>query len=321
MLSLKENNYDHIVENKSRSLLRIEDSPDALDKHGPIFIIGCPRSGTTFLARCLSALNDMEMFVGVLAPPRLMHMFGSYKKKLLTADIGLLTRDIFWQHFWRRRQFRSDRLAQSYLRNKDIYHFLKFPDMTGVKFGYKEPFACFAAIQLAEYFPYSKFIHIIRDGRDAADSLDRSYPDALSDNTLTNQTLAKNKSSEIGIFEEQKGFIFPWWVLNDEREEFSSASKFQRYLMMWEAMVSSGMSLRSVCRTRYYEIRYEDLVRQPISEMSQILEFIGSDWNSRVRRRARSASDRSISIHKKRSQDAHLRTSTIKILNDAGYDI
>ena len=58
------------------SLLPLEDSPYLLDEHGPLFILGRPRSGTIFLSKCIADIPDVEEFVGVLAPPRIMHLIG-----------------------------------------------------------------------------------------------------------------------------------------------------------------------------------------------------------------------------------------------------
>lgn len=86
------------------------------------------------------------------------------------------------------------------------------PSLSGLTFCYKEPFLCFAAKEFAEHFPSARFIHIIRDGRDNADSLCRSYGDALSDKVLTSQILSLSKVSEIGFYKTSSGFNYPYWV-------------------------------------------------------------------------------------------------------------
>jgi len=55
----------------------MEDRLFDLDDHDPLFILGCPRSGTTFLSNCIGALAGCREYVGVLAPPRLMHLVGA----------------------------------------------------------------------------------------------------------------------------------------------------------------------------------------------------------------------------------------------------
>ncbi len=83
--------------------LNLEDSPYLLDEYGPVFILGCPRSGTTFLSSCITSIPHVDEFVGVLAPPRMMHEIGRMAKAGEDyKEMTLLMRDIFWQSFWRR---------------------------------------------------------------------------------------------------------------------------------------------------------------------------------------------------------------------------
>jgi len=42
--------------------LSIEDSPYLLDNYNPVFILGCPRSGTTFLSTCIASIPNIEEF-------------------------------------------------------------------------------------------------------------------------------------------------------------------------------------------------------------------------------------------------------------------
>ena len=79
-------------------------------------------------------------------------------------------------------------------------------------FCYKEPFLSFAAKEFSEYYPESKFIHIVGNGFDVADSMCHSYVDALSDDVLSSKYLSKNNNSEIGFFKSIDGFDYPYWL-------------------------------------------------------------------------------------------------------------
>ena len=98
--------------------LPLEDRPFQLDKHGPVFILGCPRSGTTFLSSCVSRIKGYRSYVGILAPPRLMHIIGSSSSKKQQEEMMLAVRDIFWQTFWRDEFFRKRKIQ--FLLNKQI---------------------------------------------------------------------------------------------------------------------------------------------------------------------------------------------------------
>ena len=49
-----------------RDSLSLEDSPQRLDDSGPVFIMGCPRSGTTVLADCIGTLPNVISQIGIL---------------------------------------------------------------------------------------------------------------------------------------------------------------------------------------------------------------------------------------------------------------
>jgi len=236
--------------------LPLEDSPFRIDRHGPIFILGCPRSGTTYLSRCIAGLPGVSEFIGVLAPPRMMHLVGSMSEQGDdTGQVLNVMRDIFWQSFWRRRLFRGERLLEQAWK-RSVSGLLKKPTLEGTWFCYKEPFLCFAASEVAEAFPNAKFLHIIRDGRDNADSLERKYPDALADHILHEPELVENKNSEVGIWRPFDGWCIPWWVDHDQEQAFVAASRYGRCVWMWKEMVRRACSLRGLGETRYHEVRY-----------------------------------------------------------------
>lgn len=304
--------------------LHLEDRPFALDKYGPVFILGCPRSGTTFLSKCLAAIDDLEEFVGVLVPPRFMHLIGSTEDGEVKENMLLVTRDIFWQSFWRRRMFRYNKLTQVLQKNAPFRSLFQKPEMNGSIFCYKEPFLCFAAKDFANHYSNSKFIHIIRDGRDNADSMDRTYPFALSNEVLMDQDLTLNNNSEIGPWRRYKGFSIPWWVKPGEEESFINYSKYERNFLMWAEMVTRARELRQVvAKERYLEIRYEDFVQDPVKISHAILQFLGSESNPRVNAQLKKAFSSSIGINKKNSSEDKVRRAekiAFPLLQELGYN-
>lgn len=99
--------------------------------------------------------------------------------------------------------------------------------------------------------PESYFIHIIRDGRDVACSLlDRD-----------------------DMFHDDTGEIM---------EFCKDAKKGVEY---WAWIVQQGMRIahpKHPAHNRYYQIRYEDLVRNPKEELSKLLDFIDEPWSDEV---------------------------------------
>src|SRR5438094_2243954 len=118
--------------------LPLEDSPYRLDRHGPVFVLGCPRSGTTFLTDCLGAVRGVDEFVGTLCPARMCHLVATEDRPdradLLMASI----RDVFWTAFWKRRLSRGERFLRLLRRG-----WCGPASLDGAVFCYKEPFLCF----------------------------------------------------------------------------------------------------------------------------------------------------------------------------------
>jgi Sulfotransferase family len=287
-------------EKKTVSEFPLENSSMQLDQHDPLFIYGCPRSGTTFLANCIGALDNVEMFKGVLAPARLMHLLGSNRLAAEDQDVLLWSvRDIFWKAFWNRRHFPSERLHQTLKKNKAWKNAFYPTSFEKFIFAYKQPFAVFAAKELAEHFSTSKFIHIIRDGRDSADSIERKYPHTLSDKVMQNPAFAQQIVSEIGIPQQWGQWYLPWWLPENDREAFVKLSQYGRYIWLWREMVERGKSISDIGDSRYLEIRYEELVQDPLGTGQIICKFLNTEPNKRFEKALLTASTNSVGIHTK----------------------
>lgn len=291
------------------SSLALEDRPDLLDRHGPIFILGCPRSGTTFLSNCVGSLDAVELFVGVLAPPRMMHLVGYRASRGEQPELMLsVMRDIFWQSFWRRCFFRSERVAQVILRRRNWSEIFWRRNLDDLKFCYDEPFLCFAIPEVAKHFPNSQFIHIVRDGRDNADSMERTYPQALSDAVLSDGRLANCKNSEIGMFRHFDRRFVPWWISRGQEDDFLGLSQYGRLLWMWKEMVTRAADTgRSIESKRYLEVKYEDFVTSPNSVGKRITEFLELTPNRRFFASLRNARVSSVGISQKRQPERKIQ--------------
>lgn len=282
--------------------LPIEDRRCEFDEHGPIFIYGCPRSGTTFLAECIGGLPRVEQFTGVLAPPRMMHLVASAQPETREALLQVV-KDVFWHGFTRKCLFADERLKRVRQRDLSPLSFLRehYGDRAlsvhaRARFAYKEPFLAFCAQEFADFFPTAHFVHIIRDGRDAADSLERTYPHALSDQVLRNPVLADCKSSEIGPTRPWEGWLVPWWVPAEESGEFVKATRYGRCIRLWREMVERGRRPAATHPARYHELRYEEFVRRPRETFVDLSERLGIRELGAVGRRLRKATTSSVGI-------------------------
>jgi hypothetical protein len=267
----------------------------------------------------------MEVFDGVLVPPRLIHLVGKLAEE--HAPVGHLmrcVRDIYWQAFWRRRYFRTDRIAQLFQRNIRLADFLGRGSLENALFCYKEPFLCFAAAAFASEFAGAKFLHLIRDGRDNADSLERCYPHELSDEVLKNGDLVEDKNTGVGYYRVVDSWHIPWWIPTGQEREFVELNRYGRYLWMWREMTERAMALASIVgEERYREVRYEELVRDPLSLGKVVTTFLGKELNARTRRALKKAFTSSVKVGSRNADTQRLqqaRNIAGSLLLRLGYD-
>jgi len=302
--------------------LPLEDRPSQIHEHGPVFVMGCPRSGTTFLSKALAGITALEEFTGVLAPPRLMHLCGRETDNRRLDAIITCIQDILWQAFWRRIYYREERLLEVLKHNRPWSHVFGKPSLDEVLLCYKEPYLAFAAEAFARHFPKAKFIHIIRDGRDNADSMERSYPDALSDTVLKSEEFCTNKNSEIGFWEVIDGFRYPWWLNHNDHDIFRNGTQYDRCLLLWMAMVSKARRIKDITENRYLEVYYERLVIRPDLAAIELSQFLGRPLNDRFVRKLKGAHKASVQIsHRNQSAERLAKANKIAggLLEELGY--
>jgi sulfotransferase family protein len=201
--------------------------------HRPLFIVGAARSGTTFLGDSIAQLPEISYH----HEPRATKAAGRY----------------VYERLW---GFRQSRWFYSM-----VYRWLLRTQFEGgLRFAEKTPKNSFLIPFLARAFPGSQFIHIVRDGRDAAVS-------HLKEPWL----YQASKGSPI-----RDGPYAHWWVEPERRAEFESTTDLHRVIWAWrryvEAVMRDGPALGA---ERYREVRYEALVADPRAEGERILDFLG----------------------------------------------
>ncbi len=95
-----------------------------------------------------------------------------------------------------------------------------------------------------QHFPRAKFVHMVRDGRDVACSIESQHK--------------RLRAEKVKVGERTL----------DERIE------------LWKSHVSAGIRWRG--DQRYLEVKYEDLVNAPRKTMERVLIFLGEPWSDDV---------------------------------------
>jgi hypothetical protein len=247
----------------------------------PIFVVGAPRTGTTFLGESLGAIGRMSY----------------HHEPILTKAISRYVYDGRWD--W-------ERAARHY---RSVYRWLMRLHCDGdLRFAEKTPRNSHIIDFLAHTFPDAKFVHIIRDGRAAAASyvkkpwLSKSQP--------------RRQLYEPGGY--PMGAYTQFWVESDRVSEFESTTDIHRCIWIWRSFTEAALELsRSLPKDRYYEQRYEDLVTCSDRQGDNVLDFL-EIHDEQSRTEFRSALDQAHTTSLNAWRDELSPAQLLEIENEAG---
>jgi len=225
--------------------LSVVQASDPASENPFVFLIGCPRSGTTLLQRMLdnhpqlTVANDTHFITRAA------------KRELRRKSAPSLTSDLPKQVYDYRRFRRMgldladvEKAAQgckTYSAFVSKLYDIRAEHMGKPLSGEKTPDFCRQIPALNSLFPRAKFVHIIRDGRDTA----------LSAMSWATATKGPGKWSLWA--EDPVGTCALWW--------------------RWQ----TGTGVRdghALGNDLYYQLRYEHLVGDPSTELSAIADFL-----------------------------------------------
>lgn len=212
----------------------------------PIFIVGAPRSGTTFLGNCLAQLPEISYHF----EPVVVKAASNY---------------VYTQ------QWHQEKIKRFYHR---VYAWLmRLHFDADLRLADKTPRNSLIVPTLYEVFPDAQFIFILRDGRDAALSLAKNpwYQNAMKDSGL--------REPAGYTFGPQARF----WVEPERAGEFETTSDLHRCVWIWRQYVEQILEATSqIPQAQFHQLKYEDFVTHPEAETTRMLDFLGiSDLNSR----------------------------------------
>lgn len=206
----------------------------------PIFIVGAPRSGTTFLGDCVAALPGVSYHFEPVA----------------TKYAARLVYDGTWGFRQAQRFYRG---AYGWLMRVHLDADLRFAEKT--------PRNCFLIPFLHRAFPDAVFLHIVRDGRDAALSLSKQP-------WLQGAYRASGKREPGGYAYGAARF----WVESDRVEEFERTTDVHRCIWAWRRYVEDAVAaLAELPPHLHHTVRYEALVFDPSGEAERLLDFLQID--------------------------------------------
>jgi len=256
----------------------------------PVFILGSPRSGTTYLGSLLATMPGATYFY----EPPVMKYYARlvYEDRVEFANIRRFYR---WG-------FRSLLLAAP---------------GSGPRVIEKNPNHTWIAETLLTVFPDAKFVMIVRDGRDTALSLSEKPW-----HRLDSQNSGKREPGGYAYGPQPHFYIEP-----DRRAEFAATSDLHRCAWIWRQHTEEVERLCKVLPAdSRLEVRYEALLERPEEVLPEILSFLG-DGSSAAKQAvlAASASGHRNSIGRWRSRLSRDEAAVIEdecgpTLHRLGYD-
>ncbi|HLU75738.1 MAG TPA: sulfotransferase [Nonomuraea sp.] len=210
----------------------------------PVFVIGCPRSGTTMLQLMLHSHPRLAV------APETKFVLPAYYRRRVFGDLREATRRralAEWIASDRSTKFRELKLDKTDFVREVMEGPGSLGSVLGTAFrmyaerfgkprwGDKRPSYIKHTDLLLRLFPDAQFIHLIRDGRDCVASLKE----------------------------------MPWYT----------ASSFHAVATWAEAMDAGDRLRRTLPEDTYFELRYEDLTDDPETELKKLCVFLDEDFS------------------------------------------
>lgn len=247
----------------------------------PIFLIGCPRSGTTIVAEVLAAHQDLAWFSNWMDRfPRLpvlaflsrlcdLPLVGGRlrgAKPQQDVILGSINRYLprpeeawsLWESCCTAK-FSSDMLRDTKPTADQSLNVRRLVSRTLLYQGKRRFLTKLTGPPRIEYlqaiFPDARFVHVIRDGRAVVSSL-----------------------LHVGFWRERGGLERPWWSGLPETivQEWERHGKTPEVLaaVQWKYLIQVAREERnSLASEQYLEIKYEDFTQRPTEIVGAICRF------------------------------------------------
>jgi hypothetical protein len=205
-----------------------------IGRRRPFFVVGCQKSGTTWIMRLL----DAHPAIRCCGEGHFTDALGVALEGTVTAynDLGKTSRELSGRDAFCAVRLLADQVL--------VRALAEAPDPSRIThIGDKTPEAALAMGQLDLLYPAAMFIHVIRDGRDAA--------------------------------------VSGWAHLErqGEGEQFGSFAEYAGYFARhhWRPYIERARNAGGQLAGRYIEVRYEQLIDDATAGTASLLRFLGVD--------------------------------------------
>ena len=240
----------------------------------PFFVVGHGRSGTTWLERTLNTHPEVlckgsGMFFG-----RSIGLFEG--RKTLYASLANSDSLKVWHdmrpNYWSERSFEQD--LPGYVKALADHVLGTELERSGKKIvGDRTPHHVSFLEEVHELYPDSKIIHIIRDGRDVAISNLHASWNSVRDRGGPVDMEPEETRLRDEYLEDREGFL-------KSGQSIFIEPRINQLARSWNTVVGKGRrDGKALFGENYFEIRYEDLLDGPRSELDRLFGFLGVGQN------------------------------------------
>ncbi|HUX06572.1 MAG TPA: sulfotransferase [Acidobacteriota bacterium] len=196
-----------------------------------VFVVGCPRSGTTWVLGILESHDDVAIATPETLGLKDTSEHGSRESKLFIGkDFDAIHKSLGAIY--------SQREAKEMAFSVGAHALVRLAEKSGAKvIVEKTPTHLWRAHEIAHFFPESRFINVLRDGRDVC----------------------------VSMLEAHKGWGRDW-----------APGTLEEAAKLWSDSVELAKKMEEkLPPERWITVRYKDLLREPIDSIIRLFEFAG----------------------------------------------
>jgi hypothetical protein len=244
----------------------------------PVIVIGAHRSGTTMVVRMLEALGlfagkrkdvNQEALFFVRFNEWLMHRCGA------TWDHPEPVRELFTSDHAADARALAQACADAMIRSPHTVSYLgrrrflqqRRLDRLRFPWGWKDPRSTFTLPLWLKCFPEAKVLHVMRHGVDAAQSMTRRHLEAVA---------AERRRSP------SPGFRYALAPYRKRYFDTVVCGSLEGSFGVWEQYVREARRQVQRVGRRAVELRFEDLVTDPVRTLGAVLDFCEIDASSQA---------------------------------------
>jgi len=144
--------------------------------------------------------------------------------------------------------------------------------------GDKSPFTTPGVVEeIASICPGAKVVHVVRDGRDVAvSSVHHQWNNATDQGGR--RKLSREKVAKREAYRRDPD------AFGASGESIFTGEHVAEIARSWSTSVSRAMADARLLGDNYYQVRYEDLLAEPVGEVRRLLRFLGADADEEVAR-------------------------------------